>query len=158
MLTKHDSVTLASNGGLAIPDLSEALPFKKEATVSAGYSDVSGIDNWNRFWTYTGINYKEFRNTLISDYVGDWATLSDADKKILVKHHVYPVSTTTGDLDALWLASERADQRLDVINLYESCGCAVLRSATANSEELILTKTDDTPAWINAVIATDTVL
>ena len=160
MLTKHDSVTLTSDGSLIYGNLSGALSFKKEATASTGYSDISSVDNWHRYWAYTGIDYYEFRNTLINDYVGSWGTLSDADKKILVEHHVYPASTTTADLDALWTAAERAEQRLNLVKQFENCaGCRVKTSATTDSETLVLITIHDgnPPTWTPSDLATDTV-
>ena len=160
LLTKHDSVTLASDGMITHGDLSGALPFKREATVSTGYSDVSSVNNWRRFWSYVGINYKVFRNTLISEYVGSWGTLNDAQKKTLVRNHVYPASTTTADLDALWTAAKRVKQRFNLIRQFKRCGCVIQPSATANSEKLILAEVNDgsPPTWTLSEIATDAVL
>lgn len=105
LLTKNDSVTLTASS-VSYP-VSVTEPFKAEASVSTGYTDITSLTNWCLFGMDAYSDYSSFRNMLISDFEPTWGTLSDPDKRILVDHYVYPSETTTIELDGLFTKTER---------------------------------------------------
>lgn len=157
LLTKHDSVVIEAER-LTYPGTLSDPPFKSEATVSAGYTDVTSLANWQSLGTLAGLSFKDLRNILINDYVASWATLSDVNKKILVRHHVYPAATTTADLDALWTLAEREDFRQDVIDSISSGYLIIRKSSDAGSEKLLCIEVKDDLTQTVVAIATDVAL
>lgn len=158
-LTVHDS--LADQVGTDVLRYDKGVvptPFKSEETVSTGYTDVTSIVNWDLLWTLTGIKYKALRNTLITDHLGSWGTLGDSDKKILVRHHVWPSGTSTADLDALWTYSERNAFRSRVIEGLSCRHVKVRKSTTTNSEKLFVSQIDDTGVDVITELSTFAVL
>ncbi len=83
--------------------------FKHEATVSTGYTEITSLANWHKFWWTTGMDYKDFRKQIKADYEGDWATLTDAEKKTLIEHNLWLSSETEANLNALYTSQERDD-------------------------------------------------
>lgn len=101
-------------------------PFKWEAAVSGGYDDITDIDNLDKWATAAGVGYKELRNKLIADYVGNWGTLTAIDKQTLVRHFAYPSAETPANLDLLYSQADRDKYKKVVMERLESiCGCVV---------------------------------
>ena len=106
LLTKSKFVTIAK-GKLCYPNnITE--PFKKEGEVSDEYTDITSISNWNLFGhkLYKN-NYISFRDMLITDFESSWGSLTDDDKKILIKNYIWPSTITLGELDSLYSQEER---------------------------------------------------
>ncbi len=80
--------------------------FKHEATVSAGYTELTSISDWDNHGMRAIVSYKDFRNELISNFT-NWATYSNDDKKRLMEHYVWPSTETTANLDLLYTQTER---------------------------------------------------
>ncbi len=130
-------------------------PFKVEATVSAGYTDITSIVNWNLYGALTDKNYQDLRNILIDDFLGDWATLSDADKTLLVEHYIYPAATTQAELDALMTVADQDAFRHEVIDQLSACDCGpISKSTTAGSNKFFKHEIDDTAAISAAEVLT----
>lgn len=116
-------------------DLSGNDPFKYEATVSAGYSDISFPDNFDKYYESAKIPYKDMRNELISTFISQWGSLSTDDQKAMVKNYVYPDGTSRTDLDALSSQSARLnDQKIMMELLNLSCTCNVRENTTIDHE------------------------
>lgn len=81
--------------------------FKAEGSVSSGYTDITSLDNWDKYWWNTAYVFKDFRDLLIADYLPSWAILSSADKKTLVRSNVWPDSESESNLDLLYTGAER---------------------------------------------------
>ncbi len=98
-------------------DLSGNAPFKIEDTVSSGYVDVSSLENWDKFGQIADRDYlvvlKEIRNIIAASSPG-YATLSDADKKIALKHFSSEIGAEYNN--ALWTDAEQ-DAFNDVFRL-----------------------------------------
>ncbi len=111
LLTVNDMLTFPPAAGEALEIDRVALggdpPFKAEATVSTGYTDVTSVANWDLHGQATS-GYSVFRQVLLDDFIGDWGTLTTDEQKTLVRHHVWPIGTTDTELDTLWTAAERA--------------------------------------------------
>jgi len=121
-LTKRDDVDF-SGEVLTYDPAQESNPrFKHEATVSAGYTELTSISDWNNYAMKAIGDYKDFRNELITVFT-DWATYSDDDKKILISHYVWPSTETTANLDLLYTQAERDKFLLDCIESLNKCGC-----------------------------------
>jgi len=105
-LTKRNDVDF-SGEVLTYDSAQESNPrFKHEATVSAGYTELTSISDWTTHGTKAIGNYKDFRNELIANFT-DWATYSNDDKKRLMEHYVWPSTETTANLDLLYTQAER---------------------------------------------------
>lgn len=110
--------------------------FRAEAAVSAGYTDITSLENWMRHgMVRTGLDHRTFRNLLIDDFLPNWATLAVADKQHLVKHYVWPAGTTDRELDALYPKSDRDELRDRCMEDLISAGVNSQRSSTAGSEK-----------------------
>src|SRR3972149_2102523 len=92
---------------------------KAEATVSAGYADISSIAHSIGFAQFVKYSFNQLRNELMG-FNASWATLSDADKKLLIENYVYPSATPTAELDALYTQTERDAFRDEVIQKLNS--------------------------------------
>ena len=115
------------------------IPFQSSITVPSGFTDITNIDNWDKYWSYTNKNYKSFRNILIDDFVGDWNTLSSGNKKILVSNFVYPSGTTDGELDTLYTSAERTTFNTQVMTDLNIDNQLVLRSFDNPRQRLLWT-------------------
>jgi len=105
-LTKRNDVDF-SGEVLTYDSAQESNPrFKHEATVSAGYTELTSISDWNNHAMKAIANYVDFRNELITIFT-DWATYSDEEKKTLIRHYVWPSTETTANLDLLYTQTER---------------------------------------------------
>ena len=105
-LTKRNDVDF-SGEVLTYDSAQESNPrFKHEATVSAGYTELTSISDWYNHGMKAIPNYNTFRNELIARF-SNWATYSDDDKKKLIQHYVWPSTETTANLDLLHTQTER---------------------------------------------------
>lgn len=121
-LTKRNDVDF-SGEVLTYDPAQEANPrFKHEATVSAGYTELTSISDWNNYAMKAIGNYNDFRNELITVFT-NWATYSNDDKKILIKHYVWPSTETTANLDLLYTQTERNQFLLQCVALLNKCDC-----------------------------------
>ena len=108
LLTKRDDVDITGDTlSYERFDSSGNPAFKAETTVSTGYTDISSLKNWDAYWWGTTYKYKDFRDLIIADHRPDWATLSDDDKKTLVRNNGWPDSETEANLDLLYTSAER---------------------------------------------------
>ncbi len=118
LLTVNDSITFPPPAGSALEIDRAALdgdpPFKAEATVSTGYTDITSIANWDLYGRTTGLSTAAFRQVLMDDFIATWGALTTAEQKILVSHYVWPDGTGDAELDALWTDAERAQFLADV--------------------------------------------
>ena len=116
------------------PDSSGNSMFKSEDTLSAGYTDKTTLTNWDLYGAQIdGLKYNEFRNILIVDFVGTWATLIDTDKKTLVRHYVYDSTETTANLDLLYTQAERDDFMNQVVKSLNVCDCNLRKETNSES-------------------------
>lgn len=60
-------------------------------------------------------NQNQFRNLLITDYLLNWATLTNEEKRILVRNYVYPITETTANLDLLYTQVKRDKYLSDTV-------------------------------------------
>lgn len=98
--------------------------FKSEDTLSAGYTDKTTLTNWDLYGALVdGLDYDDFRNILIADFVGSWGSLSDVDKKTLIRHYVYDSAETVPNLDLLYTQSERDDFQSRAAEALNTCDC-----------------------------------
>lgn len=105
-LTKRNDVDF-SGDVLTYNSARESNPrFKHEATVSAGYTELTRISDWVNHGMKAISKYKDFRNELIANFT-NWATYSNDDKKRLVTHYVWLSTETTANLDLLYTQAER---------------------------------------------------
>jgi len=105
-LTRRNDVDF-SGEVLTYDSAQESNPrFKHEATVSAGYTELTSISDWTTYGTKAIDSYKDFRNELIANFT-DWATYSNDDKKRLMQHYVWLSTETTANLDLLYTQTER---------------------------------------------------
>ena len=105
-LTKRNDVDF-SGEVLTYDPAQESNPrFKHEATVSAGYTELTSISDWTTYGTRAIGSHKDLRNELITHFTS-WATYSDDDKKKLMQHYVWPSTETTAALDLLYTQTER---------------------------------------------------
>jgi len=119
-LTKRNDVDF-SGEVLIYDSAQESNPrFKHEATVSAGYTELTSISDWNNYAMKAIPKYSDFRNELIAVFT-DWATYSDDDKKILITHYVWPSTETTANLDLLYTQTERDEFLIQCIILLNGC-------------------------------------
>ncbi len=160
-LTIHNSVSFPPVAGSSLEIDSDVLgvdsAFKAESSVSVGYTDITSIANWNLYGWATSLDYRGIRNELIG-FVNSWTTLTVPEKKILVSHFVYPVSTTQSELDGYWAKIERADQRHETREKLSSCDCLIMASKTINSEKFLLVGVDDAGIVTGVEIVSDKIL
>ncbi len=160
-LTVHNSIAFPPAAGSSLEIDSVALggasAFKAESSVSASYTDVTSISNWDLYGWATDLDYRGIRNELIG-FVGSWATITTAEKKNLVRNFVYPASTLQSELDSYWTATERSDQRHEVREKLAACDCLIMASKTTNSERFLLIEVDDTGIIAGTKVSSDTVL
>lgn len=160
ILSARDDIA-SQVGGEAIrgPDLdgSGDPMFKSEDTLSAGYTDVTTLANWGLYGAQVkGLNYKDFRNILIADFVGTWATLTDAEKKTLIRHYVYDSAETPANLNSLHTQVERDDfQKAVMLTLNEVVETVIRRSNVSGSTKFFDHQTDDAGTLITVEITTD---
>ena len=81
-------------------------PIKAEATVSAGYSDVSSPRNWLGLGGLVGYACNKLRNELMA-FNASWGGLSTDNQKALVEQYVWPNGTPGAELDALYSSAQR---------------------------------------------------
>ena len=96
---------------------------KFEATVSTGYTELVLPKEWDDCQWLKDIDYKEFRNNLMSTFEPNWATLTDDSKKALIRHYVWPSTETTTNLDLLYTQTERDQFLAACIALLNDCDC-----------------------------------
>lgn len=144
LLTIHDDIAgqIAADALRYNPSLLSGPAFLAESTVSAGYTDVTSIANWDKFWGLVGLSYRTFRNGLIDDFVAQWGTLSDANKAILVSHYVYPAATGNAELNTHWPSATRKAQRKRVRQELRK-HYTVRKSSTSGSKKFFRIKVDD---------------
>lgn len=113
-LTKRDDVIISGDHVTYDPDQESTGPrFKAEASVSEGYTNITNLANWNFFGRQanaTLITYTAFRNQIMTDYLpaGEWKSgLTDDEKRILIRHYIWPSAETQENLDALYSQAER---------------------------------------------------
>ncbi len=120
-LTKRNDVDF-SGEVLIYDSAQESNPrFKHEVTVSAGYTELTSIFDWNNYALRAIPKYSDFRNELITLFT-DWTTYSDADKKILMRHYVWPSTETTANLDLLYTQTERDQFLTETVVLLNGSG------------------------------------
>jgi len=140
-------------------DLNSNEPFKYETTVSAGYSDISSSENFDKDYHSAGLSYKEMRNELITSFIAGWGTLSTIDQKAMVRNFVYPAATPTVELDVLYTVAERDDyQKTTMESLNQSCTCAIRQSIDAGSKKYFDHQQGDNGILIITEVTTDQVL
>ncbi|TXT28098.1 MAG: hypothetical protein FD136_2032 [Chitinophagaceae bacterium] len=125
-------------------DLGSNAPLKLEATVSAGYANITGINNLVNFGYMVG-GFNSIRNELIN-LIPQWTTFSDADKKLLIKNYVYPTTATTAELDALYTPAERDNFKLGImenINSDNKSFFSTIRSNVSGSIKFFIVKVND---------------
>jgi len=128
--------------------------FKRETTVSSGYTDITTLINWELYWSHTGIKYKDFRKQIKDDYEPSWATLSDDDKKTLIRHNHWPDSETQENLDALYTSQQRTDFKVEVLKILDAghdlyaYDTTTQTITTANThQDLNFSKNADLSSW-----------
>ncbi len=114
-LTKRNDVDFSGEVLTYDPAQESNTRFKHEATVSAGYTELTSISDWYNHGMKAIANYKDFRNELIATFT-NWATYSDDDKKKLIKHYVWPSTETTANLDLLYTQAERDQFLTDCVS------------------------------------------
>lgn len=131
--------------------------FKSEDTLSSGYTDKTTLANWDLYGAQVdGLEYKDFRNILIADFVGSWATLTDAEKKTLIRNYVYDSTETTENLDLLYTQGERDDFQNQAIASLNKPGEAVIRrSNVSDSIKFFDYQTDDAGILTTVEITSD---
>lgn len=119
-LTKRNDVDF-SGDVLTYDSAQESNPrFKHEATVSAGYTELTSISDWDNYAMKAIARYSDFRNELVTQFT-NWATYSDNDKKRLIKHYVWPSTETTANLDLLYTQAERDQFLATCVVLLNEC-------------------------------------
>jgi len=122
-LTKRDDVDF-SGDVLIYDSAQESNPrFKHEATVSTGYTELTSISDWHTYGRRAITVYSDFRNELIGNFIPNWATLIDGEKKLLIEHYVYPSTETPSNLDLLYTQAERDQFMEDTVVLLNTCDC-----------------------------------
>ena len=129
----------------------ELAAFVAATTVPTDYADITSLTNWKLYWNRI-LSIQAFREILIDDYISEWETLSDDDKKILIEFHVWPSGTPDAELDALYTDAQRESFADDIIVQHRQIGCVITKSTTASSKKYIKYTVDDTE-----VITTDTI-
>jgi len=120
-LTKRNDVDF-SGEVLTYDSAQESNPrFKHEATVSAGYTELTSISDWTTYGTKAIGSYKDFRNELIANFP-NWATYSNDDKKRLMQHYVWLSTETTANLDLLYTQTERDEFVKECASLLNAVG------------------------------------
>ncbi len=136
-------------------DLGGNPAFKAEATVSTGYGDITSLANWNTWWKGTLLDYKELRNELIAVFLPNWATLGNADKKILLTHYIWPSTETTVNLDLLYTQAERDAFQEIMMGLLDKCDCLIRKSNVIGSIKYFDYQVDDNGTLNTVEIITD---
>ena len=150
-LTKRNDVDF-SGEVLTYDPAQESNPrFKHEATVSAGYTELTSISDWCNHGMKAIPNYKNFRNELITRFT-NWATYSNDDKKRLITHYVWPSTETTANLDLLHTQTER-DQFLELC-VVELNKCACNFQISPNGKYWNITP-DNTGSLVTTELKTD---
>lgn len=128
--------------------------FKSESSLSAGYTDKTSLVNWDLYGAQVdGLTYRDFRDILITDFVGDWATLSDADKKTLIRHYVYDSTETIPNLDLLYTQVERDDFQKEAVDSLNVCDCNLQKEG--NGEKYWNVLPDNTGVLTRIELKTD---
>ena len=72
-------------------DLSGNSPFKTEDSVSAGYADISSIENWDKFGDLVGdyIFVKDKIKDIVNVSPPVWGSLSNAEKDIAIEYYCH---------------------------------------------------------------------
>lgn len=153
-LTKRDDVDFSGDVLVYDPAQESNPRFKHETTVSTGYTELTSITDWNSYGQEIIKLYKDFRNALITNFT-NWATYSDADKKILISHCVWPSTETTMNLDLLYTQTER-DQFLAVcVTALNGCNCNFHASPDGTYWNLL---PDNAGSLVTVLLTTDEVL
>lgn len=143
-LTIHDDLfSQVAAGTFSYDPSTYPTPCKFEVSVSAGYSEITDVADWNRYWPSVGIDYIDYRNYLIDTFEPTWGTLSDDQKKALIEQYVWPSETTGTELDALYTSIERLAFKENVVKTLETCGCIFKKSSTSSSEKYFNLTVDD---------------
>ncbi len=130
------------------------VPFKIEASVSAGYKDITSLKNWDEFGTLGG-SYVQVRNELILGYVASWGAMGVGEKKLLVRHYVYPSATSTADLDALYPLGERDGYTAEVVLRLNAAGRQIQQSSDGKLHDKTL---NPGGIVVTTEVTTDTVM
>ena len=135
-LTIHDDLLpQVGTGSFHYKTSDYPTPLKFEASVSAGYTELTSSEEWDIYWVYTGVNYKTYRNNIITHFNGSWASLSVAERKVLVHNFCWPATATVGELDACFTSAERFAFKKEVIKGLNNNDCMFKLSSTASSEK-----------------------
>lgn len=132
-------------------ELNGNAPLKWEATVSTGYADASSVLNIDAHSFTANAAARSVRDTYIDDYMGGWASLTDGQKKVLIRSHVWPNGTPALELDALYTAAERSVFRGAVIvAINREPGGSIIPSTVPGSSKYFCVTTDDSGVLITS--------
>ncbi len=114
-----------------------------------GFTEKVTIADWDTNGL-KDISKKELRDVYINQFLSGWGTMSDTEKKSLIRVFVWDSSATDTELDELYTPSEREELEEDVIRAHRKYGCAITMSTTPGSKKRINLTSDDseTPSAI----------
>jgi len=98
-----------------------------------GYTETTDPEDWDKYFIFADVSYKDFRNSMISNLESSWGSYSDDQQKALIRNYIWPSETSDEDLDALYSDADR-DMFRDLVMTTLSClECVVRKSITADS-------------------------
>ena len=126
-------------------DLSGIFPMMSvTGSVPAGWEDISSIENWDKYYENAGEKYRKCRNQFITDNLPNWNSLTNNEKKILIKNYVYPDTTTQAEIYSHWTTEEHDENIKETMRKLNLPDQLVVKSITEGSDKYFNITVDDT--------------
>lgn len=116
-----------------------------------GFTEKVTIADWDSYGLQ-GTTKKGLRDVYINQFLAGWGAMTDAEKKALIKVHVWDAAATVPELDALYDPEQRDQFEEDVIQAHRKLGCIITMSTTPASKKRINWTADDLEVVDNKVI------
>lgn len=95
----------------------------------AGFTLSVKAADFKKF-SYLFGSYREMRNEIITSALPNWATITSAEKMVLVENYVFPTTETSVNLDLLYPLIERNKFRDNAIKrLNENVNCNIKKAS-----------------------------
>ena len=107
-----------------------------------GFTEKVSIADWDKYGVQ-GAGVKGLRDAYVNNFLAGWGAMSDAEKKALIRAHVWDAGATAEELDALYTEDQRDEFEDIVMNAHRKLGCVITPSTTPSSKKRIDWTADD---------------
>lgn len=126
-------------------------------TPPAGYTETTDPIDWDKYQKRISVDYKAFRNEMITKFETNWSGYADSQKKALLKHYIYPSETSAGELDGLYSAADRDKYQVEVMAALDCIDCRPRRSTVTTTKYFDM-QLDDDGVLTNVEITSDNII